>query len=376
MNRGVQEPLLGDDACIATISSCPPAEMLKPEWQDLEGRSRGSVFLSWSWIGAMLPLLGQDSRLIRVLCRDRTVGLGVLGAQKQSLFSLRPPSLHLNETGDPIQDRIMIEYNGMLAETGWEEPVAEAMLDAIVAAGALDKRDLHLSGVMGEWGPRCLRHGLTTRLTRPPQVAPYARLGVGTSDDPLSLMTRNSRQQIRRSMRFYEQRGALVLDRATTVAQALEWLDALEVLHTQSWQQRGKKGAFCNAAFKEFHRRLITLSFSDGIPDLLRVRAGDDILGYLYNLRWQDVVYSYQSGFLYEGHGLARPGLVTHVLAMRDYRAEGKSAYRFLAGDARYKSSLATDKDELFWIVAYRPSMTHWVSETVNSLYRVLAGDD
>ena len=174
-------------------------------------------------------------------------------------------------------------------------------------------------------------------------------------------MTRNTRQQIRRSIRYYQQRGSVTLDRAEDVAQALDWLDALEVLHTKYWNNRGKSGAFSNPSFKSFHRNLISTSFADGVPDLLQLRAGDTVLGYLYNFRWRGVGYSYQSGFLYEQDTQARPGLVAHALAMQKYRTEGISTYNFLAGESRYKSSLSTGKDELLWIVARRPRLPRWL---------------
>lgn len=266
----------------------------------------------------------------------------------------------------------MIEYNGLLSQEGWEEDAADAFLAAVAADRQLDRHDLYLSGVTGKWGPRCLRQGLTTRPTRSPQAAPYATLQKPPAANPLSTMTRNSRQQIRRSIRYYEQRGSLSVDRAKTVDQALEWMDALEVLHTQSWRQRGKTGAFCDPSFKDFHRQLISASFAEGFPDILCARAGESILGYLYNLRWQGIAYSYQSGFRYEKDALARPGLVTHVLAMQKYGGEGMATYRFLAGDARYKNSLATGKDELFWMVAYHPSMSRWFGHAASSVYRLI----
>jgi CelD/BcsL family acetyltransferase involved in cellulose biosynthesis len=183
-------------------------------------------------------------------------------------------------------------------------------------------------------------------------------------------MTRNSRQQIRRSLRHYESRAALALDRAADAPQALDWLDRLEALHTRSWRQRGKDGAFGDSGFRDFHRRLISTGFDQGIADLLRVRNGDTVLGYLYNLRWRHVVSAYQSGFHFEDHTLARPGLVAHVMAMELYRSEGMATYRFLAGQARYKTSLASDRDELLWLVAYRPSVARWLGVTAERCLR------
>ena len=54
------------------------------------------------------------------------------------------------------------------------------------------------------------------------------------------------------------------------------------------------------------------------------------------------------------------------------YRSEGMETYRFLAGQARYKTSLASDRDELLWMVAYRPSMTRWLAVTAERCLRAL----
>jgi CelD/BcsL family acetyltransferase involved in cellulose biosynthesis len=108
------------------------------------------------------------------------------------------------------------------------------------------------------------------------------------------------------------------------------------------------------------------------VPDILRAQAGDSVLGYLYNLRWRGIAYTYQSGFCFEQDPQARPGLVAHVLAIRRYRDEGMSDYRFLAGNARYKLSLATGTDSLLWMVAYRPSLVRWLAETASRAVKVL----
>ncbi len=318
----------------------------------------------------MLRNPNPGCRLVRIRHGERIVGLGFLGIRKAHVFSLRGPSLHLNETGDPVQDRVMTEYNSLLTEKGWEEEAAAIFLATVAGSREFGRQDLYLSGVDDTWNGRCRRQGLTTRLLRLPQGAPFATLQTLPAAGPLAAMTRNSRQQIRRSIRYYEQRGPLALDRAMDAAQALTWLDALEALHTLSWRRRGKSGAFCDRSFKDFHRHLISTGFAEGVPDILRVRAGEAILGYLYNLHWRGVISSYQSGFHFEEDAHARPGLIAHVLAMQMYRTEGISTYRFLAGDARYKNSLATGRDELFWMVAHRPGVARWLAGAAGRLLK------
>lgn len=361
MNHSATPPRRNDPGCIAALSPCPPANGLEREWRELDDRSAGSVFLSWPWIETAGITRRPGSVLARITHGDRTVGLGLLGLRSRPSVPLRPGTLNLNETGDPLSDRVMIEYNGVLAEQGWEARAADALLAALGDSKATGRMDLMLSGVPEHWIGLCQRRGLVTQLLRPPQAAPCAALQTRPEQDLLASMTRNSRQQIRRSMRHYESRAALTLDRAADAPQALDWLDGLDALHTRSWRQRGKDGAFADPGFKDFHRRLISTRFDQGVTDLLRVRNGDIVLGYLYNLRWRHVVSAYQSGFHFEDHTQARPGLVAHVLAMDLYRNEGMATYRFLAGQARYKTSLASDRDELLWMLAYRPSVARWL---------------
>jgi len=251
----------------------------------------------------------------------------------------------------------MCEYNGLLTIKGREQEATEAFLTGLNDSKPYGGRDLHLSGVTGLWNKLCPQNGWKTRLLRVPQIAPFAALQSASTDDPLAALSRNSRQQIRRSLRFYETQNPLSIKRADTEEQALAWLDDLETLHTKAWNRRGKKGAFSDPSFRDFHRRLISTTFSEGVTDLLRVQSGETVLGYLYNLRWRDVVYAYQSGFQFEQAPDARPGLVCHVLAMGLYREEGMATYRFLAGDARYKNSLATGTDELFWIKSHHSGL-------------------
>ena len=74
--------------------------------------------------------------------------------------------------------------------------------------------------------------------------------------------------------------------------------------------------------------------------ELLRVSAGADIIGYVYNLVYRGHVYAYQTGILYESNPRLKPGLVSHCLCIERHLEEGSDVYDFMAGDARYKASL------------------------------------
>jgi CelD/BcsL family acetyltransferase involved in cellulose biosynthesis len=60
---------------------------------------------------------------------------------------------------------------------------------------------------------------------------------------------------------------------------------------------------------------------------------------------------AYQSGFAYCGkEGQAKPGLTCHHAAIRVALDQALDVYDFLAGDDRYKRSLADQSQPQFWL--------------------------
>ncbi|MFN3450157.1 MAG: GNAT family N-acetyltransferase, partial [Roseococcus sp.] len=181
--------------------------------------------------------------------------------------------------------------------------------------------------------------------------APFVALEVvREAGDPLAHLSANTRQQVRRSLRRFAEAGPVELAAAGSAAEAAAWLEALIGLHQRSWQARGRPGAFADPFMRRFHAALVARAMAQGELDLLRLTAGDRVLGYLYNLRRDGHVCAYQSGFAAEAADAQRkPGLVAHLLAIGQAAARGDAVYDFLAGEARYKSSLATGSRDLVW---------------------------
>jgi CelD/BcsL family acetyltransferase involved in cellulose biosynthesis len=81
------------------------------------------------------------------------------------------------------------------------------------------------------------------------------------------------------------------------------------------------------------------------------VVAGEVVIGYLYNFCYNGSVLGYQSGFDYAAAGThERPGLTCHHMAIERAAASGMWRYDFLAGEDRYKTSLASGSVALHWL--------------------------
>ena len=149
----------------------------------------------------------------------------------------------------------------------------------------------------------------------------------------------NTRQQLRRSDRAY---GALTVTRARDAAEAHAMLDAMVPLHQATWAARGAPGCFAEPFFARFHHALIDRGMPRGEIDLLQVSGEGGIVGILYNFRYRGRSLAYQSGFAYRSaDARCKPGLTCHHQAIRFCSEIGLDCYDFLAGEGRYKRSLA-----------------------------------
>ena len=316
-------------------------------WREFEAKAACSFFQGWTWTGCLAAARFPHPWLLRVTADGRDVALALFNRRRAWWGGTR---LLLGESGDPAWDAVFIEENGLLL-------ASEAAADgAAIAAGlaALGGRRVVLSGVDSGHVAAAARLGGQIRATR---TAPFVDLAKARVAEGGFLAGRsaNTRYQLRRSARSYAARGALTLRRAATTAEAEAFLAALAVLHQRSWIGRGKPGAFANPLFARFHRELIARGHPRGEIDLLRISAGETVLGYLYNFLWRGAVAAYQSGFDFAAAGPhEKPGLTAHHLAIEHYAALGATRYDFLAGAARYKASLADAARPMNWVVIGR----------------------
>ena len=334
---------------------------LEIPWRELTDGGKASFFQSWSWVGCLASVRFDDPVLLSAEREGRIVALALCNRRRGGWAG---PRLLVSETGDPVWDRLFVEHNGPVTAGDAGSVLngcLEALLRAPIAAGTgrprrAWPRRIALSGIgdtvfqaaRDALGPAC--HLLQTRM------APWLDLAAcATPDAYLATLGRSTRHQLRRSARLFAASGPLQLARAATVAEALDFLDRLIDLHQASWARRDQPGAFACAQIRRFHKTLIATAHPRDEIDLLRVTAGDAEIGYLYNFRHQERVYAYQSGFAYNSDPHAKSGLTCHHLAIEHYRAGGLRAYDFLAGDDRYKTSLAPHLTPLHWVELAHP---------------------
>jgi CelD/BcsL family acetyltransferase involved in cellulose biosynthesis len=308
----------------------------------LDAAGSHSFFATWTWISALLSCAPPGMLVLKATRGGALAGLAVCGRRRR--WRRRA---WFNASGDRTLDGVMIEHNGFALADGDDAALWDD-LGLWFADGGLGADELVVPGIAAK-----------ARATDGLIVLDDCRTAYRTQLDGLagegiaSILSRNARQQLRRSLRDFG--GELRVSVAPDPATALSYFERLKALHVRSWTRRGRSHAFDNPAFEPFHRAVIAAGTAEGSVDLIEITGGDRVLGYLYNFKRNGVVHSYQSGFSDDDPSL-RPGYVCHALAIGHYARAGMKAYDFLAGSNRLKASFGIETYEMCWRRYRRPT--------------------
>jgi hypothetical protein len=318
-------------------------------WRTLEAAARPMYFLTWGWIETWLSELPHEAlpRLAVIHEGDVPVGACFLGRRRLLRHGIVPVrGMFLHATGIRRFDELCVEHNGLLCRPGTALPLAELVRllpggwDELVMP-ALD------AGALGPLTAGPDHQVLVDRAV----PAPFVELSRVRAADYLSLLSPNTRAQLRRARKTV---GRCELEVARSTQHALEIYGDLVALHTASWRERGEPGAFADPWFDRFHRRLIERRFERGEIELLRLHASGMTIGCIYNLIANDRVLFYQSGLAQFGDPHVKPGYLCQAAAIEHAAGAGRAIYDLLGSAARYKQSLSTDEARLVWVRVQR----------------------
>jgi hypothetical protein len=342
-------------------------------WGELEAKTAPTYFLTWGWVLTWLSCLPpEQAPFLAAIQEDgRTVGAFFVARRRVVRHGLLVSNLRLlNATGVERFDELCVEHNCILCTPG-----TALSLAALLALLPPDWDELLLPALSTDLFPGSALAepvpGHRVSIDRE-VAAPYVDLARvrAAPDGYLSLLRPGTRAQVKRARRGF---GALTLELAEDVAQAMDVYQELVRLHLARWRARGQPGAFADPWFDGFHRRLIASRFQHAEIQLLRVRAGETTVGCLYNLVASGRVLFYQGGLAEFGDPRLKPGLVCHAAAVEHNAARGHATYDLLGGEARYKRSLATDEARLVWARVQRPLLRFTVERWARRLSRALA---
>ena len=248
-----------------------------------------------------------------------------------------PPliSWYLNQSGKTHEDQIWIEYNTIICSKEHEQAclvslLNEAKKNHVCKLYISMSHDISIDKKLIENTFDIIAetiNGYRTSLLTP---------------NLYKQLSKNTRSQIRRSIRLLEDHFGLISVNEASKAKLHSYFDNLGALHKEKWSDSTEGSGFNNPSFLLHHRYLLK-NFSKYVS-IVEVKAGPTLLGYTYNLILGDTVYFYCSGINYQfTNNKIKPGYTLHFVLMEYYRNKGFHWYDFLGGESRYKKSLCTE---------------------------------
>lgn len=298
-----------------------------------------SFFSSALWWTAWLQALPRLPSLCLIHEQQQLIGACFLSFTEEKRGRLSYKRAWLNQCGQLACDQVWVEYNRIFCRNGNETMCGAALLDYLRRHS--DCSELYVSMTtepdtwlrLPKWPWLVTQQSVQSFKTQLPQKADVNAL--------LAMMSPNTRSQLKRTLKRTEVHyGTCTLEVAEPQTRR-HYFDALGQLHRMQWADSKEGSGFDNDIFVSHHLHLLEHGARETC--LLRVMAGDTVLGYAYYFLWHDVVFFYCSGV---NHAISdnrvKPGLILHLYAMSYFAQQGYTWYDFLGGDSQYKRSLST----------------------------------
>jgi CelD/BcsL family acetyltransferase involved in cellulose biosynthesis len=292
---------------------------------------------------------------------DRLVGLAPL-LRRVAWYRRAVPfrRIELLATGESEADEIVSDYLGVVAERGYEQPVADA-LAAGIRQGTLGACDEVLLSALDGDDPMvpALATALGGQGMAVEQAAatpsPYIKLPA-TWEAYLAALSGSGRYLVNRSLRDFDKWAGkeVELVRVRAPADLEQGKRILVMLHEQRWKSSGEAGVFASRLFTRFHDAVLPALLERGALDLCWLNVRGQPIAVAYNLIWDNKVLFYQGGRTLEVPKAVRPGIVLHARNIRAAIEAGRSEYDFLAGMSQYKLQLSTARRPMLQIRAAR----------------------
>jgi CelD/BcsL family acetyltransferase involved in cellulose biosynthesis len=338
-------------------------------WQQLAESCAGSIFLSPLWIETWLETFGDVVQASLVTFRAAGQDVGVCMVVQTPASLARPlRRLSLNASGEPAEDTLYVELNDVLCRPGWQTETARA-LGAYVIGQSWD--ECKLDGFCpGPVYDELKREFAGLEIEENWQASYYVNIAaLRTAGISYAQALGPGREKyLQRKLRYHAQLGELRVEAAATSEQAGLMLDELAVLNLRRFRKLGRSSIWNSKRFWAFHRSFIRRGFAAGNVQLLRVTAGQELVGLLFNLVHNNKVYFYQCGYNYTADRRLSPGVVTLALAVEYSREAGFDEFDFLAGDSAYKEWMSTGCRRLTWTSFRRASARVWIYNRLRAL--------
>ena len=347
-------------------------EELQQQWQLIQEGQSLPFFLTWSWISCWLETYKPDLVIVSAVYENQVVAIGLFTRSIQPRHGfIKSRQYRLHQMGDSLLDQIWMEYNDFICIDKYRVAAVNACLRALQCSEEKwDEIILSMISTSRAGDIQKVISGSRILLTNPCYSKNLDSIK-GENRQYLATLNANTRYQINRSVRLYEQlHGEIKYKLAEGVDEALALFHEAGKYHVLRWQDSG----FNNREFILFHENLIRQSVENDAVNLMKITSGETIIAILYfHLVGRDV-YFYLQGINYESDPKLKPGLVAHALATQYYLDKGMRKYDYMGGYSQYKCQLSTQAEDLVTLCIQKSSWKFSVENAVRKIKQIFTG--
>lgn len=324
---------------------------LRGRWNALlEASPADHYFLRWEWLSTWWDAYktSRDRLCILLLLRgEDLVGIApfyVTNRSWKNIFKIRR-LLFLGTT----QESLVSEYMNIICRPGEEEAVVKRVINEVAQEDLCDDLSLHHIVTTSQTLPLLQKASEARRflcnMSRETE-SPYIHLP-SSWEEFLSGCRPSLRHQIRSQQKKLFRYPAVSFRKTRDLSELEGDFKEFVRLHQQRWEARRLPGSFAEGRFPLFQRRMAASMLEKGHLELKFLSIQGKNVAALYNIRYKDRVYYYQSGMDLSFDPTLAPGLLLHAHAIEEAIRDGMKEYDFLmrgSGDS-YKKR---------WTGAYR----------------------
>jgi CelD/BcsL family acetyltransferase involved in cellulose biosynthesis len=342
MTHHAQAPENGLDS-IRVISDRSALGDLAGVWNTvLERCPRRNVFLTWEWISNWVDVYLEDDDLLTIVAYQggEPQAIAPLCVQKRRLRGgielkvlrflgsgeVTADHLDMMVTGDSPGEwsrRIWDQLFGPLRRRWdvfeyYDAPANSPVLDAFRTLVGRDKR--------------CLKSEIVDY-----SVCPYVDLPETWEAFLARWGTAPRRYKLTYSMKKLAEQGKLETRLCETSEELRGQMESFIALHQKSWNERGEPGAFSDARFAEFHRRVARDFLKKGFLFLYSFHLDGAHVGSLYGFEYDKTLYFYLMGFERNPVKNVSTGTAIVGYSIEEAIRRGCREFDFLRGAEEYK---------------------------------------
>ncbi len=368
---------------IQRINTSEGFHSLHEKWNALLAESpANNFFLRWEWLYSWWKVYKEDNHNLCILLVFRgkdLIGIApfyIVHKSWRSLFSYKRLMFLGTKEGSVIS-----EYMDVICRDGEEEDVLRKVMEFAVHEDLCDDIFLHIMDDSSKTINllKSISHNMKFLHIAVDKIeSPYIRLNDGYNGF-LNSLSSTMRHNIRANERRLESCNNAAFSKTDDISKFDRDFEELVRLHQCRWESRRLHGSFSNVKFREFQKMVMPYILRNGHLELRFLSVSGKNIAALYNIRYNNKIYFYQSGLDTAFDKKLAPGLLLHNHSIKEAVSCGLKEYDFLPMGSldSYKKHWTTGYRNVCNIYMARPGIvkhTMAVRDKMKTAYHAVRG--